>query len=919
MRMLVKKACLMAVVLISLQGISQQLIQATLKLNSNPDEVEVWLKPNFNNSTQYLAQIAVPIAWPSGSPAVQPADITVTLDPTFVSTFGSNYAIEKYPLANNTCNTENYRVITMIRGGTGASNPQSWSSGQEFKLLTVKFPAGTPNGKVKIADYALDGGSDGQGYYYTADGNANYYTSSTSANNFYSTSGQSTMQSGGCAGSGFVETNVEIPAACPIPSVSTTNIGTTSAEINWLTITGASGYEYAITSSSTPPASGTPTNTTTFSPSGLTAATQYHVHVRTNCGGSSFSNWSSTSFTTAAVACTTPNVPTVNSVGITSADISWNAVSGATGYEYFLSTSATTPGNAPGTGTTTSSTNYPASGLTGGTTYYIFVRTNCGSGNYSPWVSTNFATQPPLCSPISTPVPGVITATTAAISWAAVSGSAGYEYVVSTSSTEPISPGTATVDPNFIQTNLTPGTAYYVFIRNNCGGGLFSNWISAQFNTLCPEPGSVAVGSIGSSSATITWNLTGATSYQVDISTSSTPTTVTPSTGGIIVQGNSYNATDLASGIAHYAHVRSICSTNNFSEWINIPFNTVCPQPTTAIITGISPSTPTAANITWPNIPDVNGYQYWISTSDSPPQSGTSIASTNVIPGNLTQGTQYYLHVRTECAPGIYSLWTTTSFTTVFPPCNPAGPLTINYTGSTVTFSWPPLSGVLGYEYAVTTGASSPTNWVFVSGTSGQMSDLSSNTQYFVYLRAKCGEGRFSNLISKSFITSCFKPSVFIKGNDIVAGTADLGWLSIKGALKYEYAILRTAAPPSGSVNFSIDTFLRASNLKPGTKYYLHVRTHCSASNISEWSTLVFYTSGIATSPNPVNEIVKITIFGESIRNGEVLLFDASGKKVQQVKVTSNTAEVSMRGLASGVYILKYILNAKYVVRILKL
>jgi hypothetical protein len=907
MRMLVKKGCLMAVLFLSLQGISQQLIQATLKLNSNPNEVEVWLKPNFNNTTSYLAQIGVPIAWPVAPPAVQPANITVTLAPTFVANFGANYTpVTINPLAHNTPNTENYFNIVLIRSGGGASNPQTWNAGQEFHLLTVKFPGGTPNAKVKIADYQ-DGGSDGQGFFYSADGNATYYMSSNSAANFYATPGISTT--GGTSSAGFIETNVIIPIACTIPAVSVNNITNSSAAISWLPISGASGYEYEITASSTPPGSGTATTSTTYNASGLTAATQYYVHVRTNCGGGSFSNWSSTSFTTASVACNAPATPTVNSVGITTADISWNVVSGATGYEYFISTSSA----APGTGTAITGTTQNATGLTGGTTYYIFVRTNCGSGNFSPWVSETFTTQPSLCSPPSIPTIGTLTTTTAYISWIPGSGSLGYEYVISLSSGIPSGAGTGITTTDFTATALTPGTTYYVFVRNDCGGGLYSTWSSANFNTLCPPPGSVNVGatSISSSSAIITWNTNGATNYQYDISTSPNPTTVTPSTGGTTTTTTSYTTTGLALGITYYAHIRSICSPSNFSEWVSVPFTTDCPYPTTATITGISPSTPTAANLTWPTIPDVNGYQYWVSTSNIPPQSGTPIVSTIVIPGNLAQGTQYYLHVRTECAPGVYSQWTTTPFATVFPTCNPAGPLAINNSGGTVAFSWPPISGVMGYEYAVTTSATVPTDWTFVTGTSGQVNNLSSNTQYYVHLRTKCGVNRYSNPINKSFITSCFKPSLFIKRNDIVTGTADLGWYAIKGALKYEYAILQTAMPPAGSANFAIDTFLRATHLKPGSKYYLHVRTHCSATNISEWNTLAFYTSGIATSPNPVTNIIRIALYGDDSNNEELRLYDAVGKLIRRIRMTGNVVEINMRGFSSGIYFLTYGKNHK--------
>jgi len=181
----------------------QSLIQGSIKSGAQADEVEIWLKPNFTNSTQYLYQIGLPIAFPSNvSP--QPTSLVVTLDPTFVTNFGNNYVVTVYPRAHNTANTENYFTVSLVRSGAGASNAQNWTTGVEFKVLTAKFVGGTDAGvQVKLADYA-DGGSDGQGNFYTVDGLANYYVSATSSANFYTSAGESTA--GGSASAGFSQT-----------------------------------------------------------------------------------------------------------------------------------------------------------------------------------------------------------------------------------------------------------------------------------------------------------------------------------------------------------------------------------------------------------------------------------------------------------------------------------------------------------------------------------------------------------------------------------------------------------------------------------------------------------------------------------------------------------------------------------------
>jgi hypothetical protein len=100
--------------------------------------------------------------------------------------------------------------------------------------------------------------------------------------------------------------------------------------------------------------------------------------------------------------CLTPNTLVLSSITNNSASLSWTASASApgSGYDVYYSTTNT----APTAGTTPSAnvpsgTTYAFSGLTASTTYYSWVRSNCGSGDVSLWVaSASFTT---LCDPIS--------------------------------------------------------------------------------------------------------------------------------------------------------------------------------------------------------------------------------------------------------------------------------------------------------------------------------------------------------------------------------------------------------------------------------------------------------------------------------------------------------------------------------------
>lgn len=96
--------------------------------------------------------------------------------------------------------------------------------------------------------------------------------------------------------------NISISASsspsCSAPTgLAASSVTTTGASISWSSVAGASSYEYALNTTSTPPSSGTGTGSTSYPASGLTPGTLYYFHVRTNCSGS-FSGWSSTSFET---------------------------------------------------------------------------------------------------------------------------------------------------------------------------------------------------------------------------------------------------------------------------------------------------------------------------------------------------------------------------------------------------------------------------------------------------------------------------------------------------------------------------------------------------------------------------------------------------------------------------------------------
>lgn len=86
-----------------------------------------------------------------------------------------------------------------------------------------------------------------------------------------------------------------------------------------------------------------------------------------------------------------------------------------------------------------------------------------------------------------------LTTTNATVSWSAPNPAPlnGYEYVLSTVNTVPVSAGTSHLALSKQFFNLIPNTMYYFFIRPVCENGIFGNWQLVSFKTLPTSTASV--------------------------------------------------------------------------------------------------------------------------------------------------------------------------------------------------------------------------------------------------------------------------------------------------------------------------------------------------------------------------------------------------------------------------------------------
>ncbi len=210
----------------------------------------------------------------------------------------------------------------------------------------------------------------------------------------------------------------------------------------------------------------------------------------------------------------------------------------------------------------------PLTTYTSATTKFAFYATD-GTVDDTPdydFFIDNFVVESiPTCEP---PVvsSSTVTATSAILSWLAISGSTGYEYVLDNVATNPATSGTATTSTTFDATGLTSQTLYYFHVRTNCGG-TFSNWTTISFSTRptndeCTSATALTVGGVYAD------NLINGTTAGASTSSQAAPTicggysggdvwytVVVPSSGNLTIEtGNSTaSATGLDTVITAYS------------------------------------------------------------------------------------------------------------------------------------------------------------------------------------------------------------------------------------------------------------------------------------------------------------------------------------------------------------------------------
>ena len=367
---------------------------------------------------------------------------------------------------------------------------------------------------------------------------------------------------------------------------------------------------------------------------------------------------------------------------------------------------------------------------------------------------------------------------------------------------------------------------------------------------------------------------------------------------------------------------------------------TKCTTPSGLSTSGITTSSATA---NWSPVSGANSYNVDYKQSSSGSwiniASGTTSLSWNL--SGLPASTSFDWRVRANCSSGS-SGYAQKTFSTLSQTgggggdggsCNaPTGLSTSPITASAATAHWAPVSGAVSYnlDYKL---ASSP-NWVTIAnGTTSlqwTIGGLEATTSYDWRVRANCSSGISSytqTQFTSQALGSCSAPGGLYASN-IASSTATLNWSSVSGAFAYSVWYKPTFSGTwITATSATYSTFVHLYGLSAATTYDWRVVANCSLTEISNYSTSQFTSSGSAGTtkvtttateaevnvnpkftinlfPNPAGDQLNVWI--ESVqRKADIKVYDLMGKLVLQQGSNNTLTQLNISKLSSGFYLVK--------------
>jgi Metallo-peptidase family M12/Fibronectin type III domain/Secretion system C-terminal sorting domain len=751
-------------------------------------------------------------------------------------------------------------------------------------------------------------------------------------------------------------TSAAAPPPCGTPSnLVMSAISTTNATGSFTSASTASSYFISIQpNGSATWGAAIALNATSYTFTGLTPSTTYNVRVQSVCATGT-SAYTTALFTTAASAliCEAPTNLLINSITTTTATGVFTLPTSLTSNSYFISIQQS--GTATwGTAISLTSNSYIFTGLLPSTTYNVRVQSVCASGT-STYINATFTT---AAAPVSCVSPTNLTTTnltenSATSTFIGSAVATNYFISIQQSGTATWSTPVTLASTSHIFTGLLPATAYNVRVQSVCASGT-STYTNATFTTIaapisCVSPTNLTTTNLTENSATSSFTGSAiATNYFISIQQSGTATWSTP----VTLASTSHIFTGLLPATAYNVRVQSVCA-NGTSSYANATFTTIaapiiCGVPTnllsTAITSNSATNTFTAATS--------GALSYFISIKTAAATTwgaNINLSSTSYTFTGLLAATDYNVRLQSVCQNGT-STYIISNFTTLAIPTTCGIPTNFTIGSITNTDAVGTFTSVAGAtSYLISIKANTSTAWgmsTSTTTTSYAFTGLLASTTYNVRVQSICSNGSsafanttFTTIANTS--TTCNKPNTVTFGS-ITPTTIIVNWPAMTNSGSYTIQYKRGSGAWT-TITGVIGNSKQLTNLTPNRTYSLKIKTVCSASSSSSYtSNYTFQTPSafgnngennttleegnqwsedrgqeesidennfaeISLRPNPATTQVNVALSFECDTEVKVELLSLLGTQivVETVFLKEGSVGFDLSKLSSGIYIIR--------------
>lgn len=591
------------------------------------------------------------------------------------------------------------------------------------------------------------------------------------------------------------------------------DLSATTAKVLWSAVGAATGFDVRVGAKSGDPTTTEGQGSTEVTVADLKPGTTYTIQVRSRRGAEASAWRSSPSFTTKQSSAPDP-VSNVRASARTSSSITlaWDAYAGATGYTAMWLKGAPELRQLGAT-----ATSHRFTGMSANTEYNFGVQVKTSSGTSE---TKRFSARTCPSSAPGKPTglsKSGISHNAATLSWTADQCATGYEVKRGSGGTV-----VSRTTNSYSFTGLSASTTHTLYVRalngaNRSGWSSTTATTSAAPLTAPPPPSPPTVSRTTTSSIRIYWPAAPrATGYDVRRGASGSVTAVT---------SRIYTFSGLSANTRYTLYVRARNSAGS-SGWTSLTARTRLAAPTVSA----GSITSSSARVSWTSVSGAAGYDVIV----APGNLRFSTTSRYRSLSGLTANYIYVALVRAKNGSRT-SDWAWTSFTTLLPTPS----LSASVTSSSMTVTWPAVSGATGYRVRYTGSGSGASP----SGTrSDARSSLSSYTSYTTQVRAVGSGNAVSAWASITRRTKLATPTV--SAGTTTASSVKITWTGVRGANAYD-----VKRSPGGSTirlgNVAQYTF---SGLNASTLYAFSVqaRRTTDSSVTSDWGATTARTSAPA-------------------------------------------------------------------------